>query len=125
MAPRFATILSCMDGRIQQPILDFLRPRFGVDYLDNITRPGMVKYLIATDNHITSHIIENLEISLTLHDSRQIALVAHTDCLGNPVADDEQLIQLPEAMAIFRRRYQSHEIIGLWLGDNRTVEALD
>lgn len=125
MSAQFATALTCIDGRIQRPVSDFLMTRFGAAHLDKVTRAGMVKHLTASYDPATNLIIEDLETSLDGHGSTQIALVAHHDCAGNPVSDDAQQSQLTEAVAHFRRRYPAIEVIGLWLGENWAISVVE
>jgi hypothetical protein len=120
----FGTVLSCVDGRIQRPVADFLVTRFGVPYLDTVTRPGMVKYLTSSYDPATNAIVADLDTSLGLHRSTQIALVAHHDCVGNPVDDDTQRSQLQNSVEHFTRRYPELTTIGLWVGEGWTVEVL-
>lgn len=125
MAALFGTTLTCIDGRIQRPVSDFLTTRFGVVHVDKVTRAGMIKHLTPNYDPATNLIIEDLETSLNGHQSRQIALVAHQDCAGNPVSDEAQQEQLREAVAHFRRRYPGYEVIGLWLGAGWAVEVFE
>lgn len=125
MTAQFATTLACIDGRIQRPVSDFVITRFGAAHIDNVTRAGMVKHLTASYDPATNLIIEDLETSLNGHGSRQIALVAHRDCAGNPISDEAQKSQLAEAVAHFARRYPTHEVIGLWLGENWAIEVIE
>jgi hypothetical protein len=125
MAALFGTTLTCIDGRIQRPLMDFLTTRFGVAHIDNLTKPGMIKHLTPAYDPVTTLIVEDLEISLKAHGSTQIAVVAHHDCAGNPVSDDQQKTQLGEAVAYFRRRYPGCDVIGVWLGENWAVEVFE
>ncbi|HEX6967686.1 MAG TPA: carbonic anhydrase, partial [Micromonosporaceae bacterium] len=40
MSGRFATVLTCIDGRIQRPLDEWVRQRLDVEYVDTITEPG-------------------------------------------------------------------------------------
>ncbi|HEY5889400.1 MAG TPA: carbonic anhydrase [Acidimicrobiia bacterium] len=119
----FGTVLTCVDGRIQRPVADFLVTRFGVPYLDTVTRPGMIKHLTSSYDPATNAILTDLNTSLGLHGSTQIALVAHHDCVGNPVDDDTQRSQLQNSVDHFVRRYPGLIITGLWVGEKWTVEV--
>ncbi|MGI9568583.1 MAG: carbonic anhydrase, partial [Desulfobulbia bacterium] len=33
---RFCSVISCMDGRVQLPVIRYLQKRFNVDYVDSI-----------------------------------------------------------------------------------------
>ena len=39
----FATSVSCIDGRIQGPISNWIKEKNSVDYVDTITEPGLDK----------------------------------------------------------------------------------
>lgn len=112
----FATALSCIDGRIQRPVNDFLIAEFGVSHLDTVTRAGIIKYLTASYDPATTAIVVDLDASIRAHSSKHLALVAHHDCAGNPVDDDIQLHQLEDGVAHFRRRYPELEVVGVWVG---------
>ncbi len=36
----FATAINCMDGRVQLPVIAYLKSKYVVDYVDAITEPG-------------------------------------------------------------------------------------
>ena len=42
---KFATAISCMDGRVQDPISRYIKEKFNVDYVDTITEPGPNKII--------------------------------------------------------------------------------
>ena len=44
---KFATSVSCMDGRIQIPLINWIKENFSVDYVDTITEPGIDKLVAA------------------------------------------------------------------------------
>jgi len=82
---KFATALNCMDGRVQIPIIEFLKKKFKVDYVDMITEPGIDKILAEGNKELISWIKEKIKISVKKHNSKVIAIVGHADCAGNPV----------------------------------------
>jgi hypothetical protein len=51
---KFATALNCMDGRVQIPIIEFLKKKFKVDYVDMITEPGIDKILAEENKELVS-----------------------------------------------------------------------
>lgn len=55
---KFATALNCMDGRVQIPIIEFLKKKFKVDYVDMITEPGIDKILAEENKELVSWIKE-------------------------------------------------------------------
>lgn len=36
---KFATAINCIDGRTQLPVIEWARKKYGVDYVDMITKP--------------------------------------------------------------------------------------
>ena len=42
---KFATSVSCMDGRIQIPLNKWIKENYSADYVDTITEPGVDKNL--------------------------------------------------------------------------------
>lgn len=119
----FGTVLTCMDGRIQRKVSDYLVTSFGVKNLDTVTAAGIVRHL-ATDTDRTGAILGDLDVSVDTHGSRDIAVVAHHDCAGNPTSDNEQKEQVGQATARLMRRHPDAEVIGLWLDRNWTVERI-
>jgi hypothetical protein len=115
----FGTVVSCMDGRIQLPIINYLQERFGVDHIDNITEAGPVGVISEHPNGSqVKSIFRLIDISISSHASTGLAIVAHHDCVGNPVPDSVQKLQLQRCLEIFSERYTHFNIIGLWLDEN-------
>ena len=72
----FYTAINCMDGRVQQPVLDYLRERFGVDHVDMITEPGPNRILAEGEPaHLVESIVSRLRISVEQHGSVGVAIV--------------------------------------------------
>ena len=119
----YGTVLECMDGRSQRKVADYLTTSFGVRNLDTITTAGAVRHL-AENTEQTKALLDNLAISIGKHGSNQIAVVAHHDCLGNPVADNTQKTQLSQAISRIRDLYPHAEVTGLWLNAQWIVERV-
>jgi len=121
----FCTVINCMDGRVQQPVLDYLRRRFQVPYVDTITEAGPIKHLAdGLDEGTSRRILDRLEISRSRHGSRLLAIVGHHDCAGNPVPQQAQYEQLARAGALLRRRFPDMEVIALWVDEQWRVREL-
>jgi carbonic anhydrase len=112
-----------MDGRPLRKVADYLATSFGVRHLDTITTAGMIRHL-ADDTDQTDTILANLDVSIEQHGSRQMAVVAHHDCAGNPLPADAQQQQLAKAVRRLRQRYPAAEVVGLWLGEHWIVEKI-
>lgn len=120
----FGTVLTCMDGRIQRKVSDYLLTIFGVRNLDTITAAGMIRHIAAKDTDRTPVVLGDLDVSVARHGSQDIAVVAHHDCAGNPTSDKVQRDQIGEAMTRLGQRHPDAEIVGLWVDRNWTVERI-
>ena len=121
----FSTVINCMDGRIQGPVLDYMRERFGHPYVDNITIAGPVRILTeGKPEAVVAAVLERLGLSVNLPGSRTIAVVAHHDCAGNPVSRDTQLSQIQPSVDWVRSHYPHCHVIGLWVDERWTVTDL-
>ena len=121
----FATAINCMDGRTQLPVIEWMKREYGVDYVDTITEPGPVRILAeAADATALESIRRRLTISVTRHGSSRVAIVAHTDCAGNPVDKHTQLSQLRAAAATVLSWSMDVQVDMLWLGESWCVERV-
>jgi len=122
---RFATVINCMDGRTQLPIINYIKTKFNVDYVDNITEPGPVKVISEQRNDFQVHSIQQRAIlSQEKHGSKHLALVAHYDCTGNHVDKNKQMEQLSMSLEYIRLWGFKGTIVGLWVNENWQVEEV-
>ncbi len=121
----FCTVINCMDGRVQLPVIEYLQERFNVDYVDSITEPGP-NLILAQQNdiNIVESIFNRLKISIDHHASVGIAVAGHYNCAGNPVPKELQTLHTFDAIRYIKRRYSDLEIIGLWIDENWKVSEL-
>jgi carbonic anhydrase len=112
---RFAAVINCMDGRIQTRTIDQLMTRFGARHIDNITSTGAVQHLDGTVTPTGEGLLRSLAVSIDAHDTTQVAVVAHSQCAGNPVPDAKQKEQLRKAIVVVAERFPELEVIGLFL----------
>jgi len=112
----FCTVVNCMDGRVQIPVIRYLRERVGVSHVDVITEAGPVAVLVGGDDGPEVRSIRRrVDLSREAHGSTALAIVAHPDCAGNPVPDEEQMEQLVRAARNLAIWYPGDEIIALWV----------
>ncbi len=116
---KFATAISCMDGRVQEPISKYIKEKFKVDYIDTITEPGPNKILAENSPSAKIESIrQRIDISLNKHKSSLIAISGHHDCAGNPTTTENQANQTREAIKTLSKWYPGVKIIGLWVDEN-------
>ena len=122
---RFATVINCMDGRTQLPIINYMRTKFNVDYVDNITEPGPVKVIAEQSNDFQLRSIQQrVMISQDKHGSKHLALVAHYDCTGNHVDKNTQIEQLQKSLESIRLWGFKGTTVGLWVNENWEIEEV-
>jgi len=121
----FCTVINCMDGRVQLPVITYLKQRFNVDHVDSITEPGPNLILAEQNNYVlVQSIIDRLKISIERHKSVGVAIVGHHDCAGNPSPKEEQIVQIQKAMVFLRQQIGDTKVIGLWVDQNWVVNEL-
>ena len=122
---KFAAVINCMDGRTQLPVIEWAKREYGVAYVDTITEPGPVRILAeARDLQALESVRRRLDVSVTKHGSSRVAIVAHTDCAGNPVDKDKQLSQLRAAAATVLSWNSGIQVDMLWLGEDWRAERV-
>ena len=113
-----------MDGRVQLPIIYWIKENYGVDYVDMITEAGMDGVLTDESYKYVDSIIEKIELSLEKHNSGIIFVVGHHDCGGNPVDDEIHKKQIRITVEKVKRWKPFMKIIGLWVSNKWTVEKI-
>lgn len=122
----YYTAVNCTDGRVQLPVINYLKKRFSVTYVNMITELGPNLILSElTASMIVGSIITRIDLSLHKNLSRGIAIIGHHDCTGNPSQKEEQLSHIQESIIFLKKRFPNEEIIGLWVDQNCRVFELD
>ncbi|MEN8221660.1 MAG: carbonic anhydrase [Acidobacteriota bacterium] len=122
---KFSTAINCMDGRVQEQVIQYLKDKYGTDYVDMITEPGPNRILAEQSaSALVDSIFARINISVEKHGSKQIAVIGHHDCAGNPVGEEEQKKHTFEAVRIVREKYPELEVVGLWVGESWNVTEI-
>ena len=121
----FCTAITCMDGRIQLPVIKYLQKKFSAEYIDTITEagPNLILHTQEEDLVIQS-ILVRLEISINVHKSKGIAIVGHYDCAKNPTPREVQKEHIKSSIEFIKQYSNSLEIIGLWVDENWKVSEI-
>lgn len=122
---KFCTVINCMDGRIQTPVILYLQKKFLAKAVDNITEPGPARLLAERKSSIVVRtIMERLKISVEQHNSVGIAVVAHHDCAGHPAPRDIQEMHLQQAVQFLREKQPKLPVIGLYVDEKWRVREV-
>ncbi len=121
--PSFATAINCIDGRVQQPVTEYLKWRLGVAYIDLITQPGPDVVLAQMiDYEAIRSIKKRVGVSIQQHGSQHIAVIGHHDCRGNPVDAGTHHSHIQSAIQSVRIWYRDVEVFGLRINESWDVE---
>lgn len=121
----FATAINCMDGRVQIPVIDWLKKQYNIDYVDMITHPGPEQLLAEGKDQTTIGLLrKQLEISITCHKSNLVAVAGHHDCAGNPTDKHNKREQILTAIKTIKSWNSDAKVIGLWIDENWDVNEV-
>lgn len=116
-----ATCLNCIDGRVQLPILHWIREQYHIDFVDVITAAGIDGVLASQDN--IDEIIRSIDISINVNKSVRIFIVGHYDCRGNLVDEKTHYEHIIKSVKRLKTHWPELEIIGLWVNCHWQVEV--
>lgn len=117
-----ATCLNCMDGRVQLPVLTWIKANYPVDFVDVITEAGMDGVLAKQED--ISEILRSIKVSVTLNRSKRLFIVGHYDCRGNAVGEDVHRKEISDAVTRLKPLWPGQEVFGLWVNDQWQVEPI-
>ncbi|WP_304451126.1 carbonic anhydrase [Nocardiopsis sp. YSL2] len=122
----FATAVSCIDGRVQEPLTRWIRERFGVEHVDMVTEPGPDLFVATSDEEGLTPLLERIRVSRRAHASSTVVLAGHLDCAANPVSAEEHGRQLEPAAALLAERLPGMRIVTVLVtgcGDRGCLEV--
>lgn len=114
---RFGTSINCMDGRCQDPVNYWLKSRHGVQFIDVVCEPGIVKLLSGGDKKTIASIRKRLDISVNRHGARVVAVAGHHNCAGDPLPREEQYKQIEDSARLIASWGLGLKITGLYVND--------
>lgn len=124
MYKSFGTVLNCIDGRTQIPVIEWMKEHFCLNYLDLITEPGMDGVLSQGNAKEISRIKDKVKISMNAHNSRTLAVVGHYDCAANPVSDCEHINDIVASVNLVKSWQLPLTVVGLWVDKLWTVHLV-
>ena len=117
-----ATCLNCMDGRVQLPVLTWIKVNYPVDFVDVITEAGMDSVLAQQQD--ISEVLRSIKVSVNLNKSTRLFVVGHYDCRGNPVDEKLHRQEIMDAVKRLKPLWPAQEVIGLWVNDRWQVKLV-
>lgn len=125
MSFKFGTAINCIDGRTQEPVIDFMKHKYGIDGVDMVTFPGVDGIIMSSGISDTIALIrKGVSISIEKHGSRIIAVVGHFDCAGNPGNREHHYANIGKAVQLVSSWNFDVEIVGLYVNDKRQIEEV-
>lgn len=122
----FGTVVNCTDGRVQYPVMNYLKKNYDFDFFDSANEAGPLRTL--TKNSEKCRLItlkEQILTSVEEHDSRLIALVGHHDCTDNPGDRAFQEKQMDESLDYLQRSFGTGiTYVGLYVNEKWEVEEI-
>ena len=120
----FGTAINCIDGRVQAPVAEWVRARFGVQYVDVVTAPGPDGVLTRGTPEANRLIREYVRVSQEAHASVVLAIAGHFGCAGYPVPPDEHIAAIRAATRIAASWGLPMRVIGLWVTEGGQIEVV-
>ena len=122
---KFGTAINCIDGRVQMPVMNWMKGQFHLDYVDMITEPGPDKVLFSGQPQEIESIRAKALISAKAHGSRVIVISGHHDCAGNPVEREQHYAQLRGAIqTVASWNLPQEQILAVWINEDANVEVV-
>ena len=121
----FATAITCIDGRVQVPVIEWICNQMGVDFVDMITVPGADWVLAFESDEQLAEIRRRVEVSTDAHGSQLLIVAGHHDCAANPVSDFDHQEHIRKAVQAARRWQLPVRIVGVWINGDWQVEVVD
>jgi phosphoserine phosphatase len=121
----FVTAINCIDGRVQEPVSEYLKKHYHADFVDDITHPGTDKFFVLETQRYLDEIKRELAVSVNAHGSKVVAITGHHECAANPVSKEEHLQELKKAVEVIKAwNLLLNEVIGLYVNENWKVERI-
>ena len=96
-----------------------------IDNADIVSEAGPVQYLAEhKDSEEAKSIIRRVNISIDVHGSKGLAIIAHESCDGNPSTGALQRKQLYKAVTYAATLYPGKDVVGLWVDDDWKVNEI-
>ena len=111
-----------MDGRVQLPVINWIKANYPVDFVDVITETGMDGVLAKQED--ISEVLRSVKVSVNINKSTRLFVVGHYDCRGNPVNEKLHREEIVSSVDRLKPFWPAQEIVGLWVNKDWQVEVI-
>ncbi|GGD15389.1 carbonic anhydrase [Pontibacillus salipaludis] len=120
----FSTVITCMDGRVQLPVNEWMQNQYNTPYVDTITAAGPEKVILAGAASEVDSMKEKVTISCDAHGSEVVAVAGHHDCAGNPVGREQKVEEIKQAVEAVQSWGFPVQVVGLYVNEKWEVETI-
>jgi len=121
---KFATAITCIDGRVQQPVVDWMKLHVNVEYVDLVTEPGPDLVLSEGTTYMIDDIVRKTRFSVERHASPVVAVCGHHDCAANGADKEKHVEQIEESVRVLLSYDLGVRVLGLWLSEWNSIELV-
>lgn len=120
----FGCAINCIDGRAQVPVIEWVKFHAGVQFVDIISEPGADGCLAREDVAKTKRIHDTTQTAIRVHNPSIIAVCGHFDCIGNPVSNEEHIVDIQKAAAAVGHWAPEIRVVGLFVNEFGSVDLV-
>ena len=120
----FATAITCIDGRTQTPVSEWVKRNAHADFVDTVTWPGPEGGLISGDPNIAGAIRDAVTISVEKHRSVFVAVAGHYDCAAFPAERERRLAAIRQAVEMIAGWGLPVRVNGLYVNEHWQIEVV-
>jgi carbonic anhydrase len=120
----FATAVTCIDGRVQRPVTDWVKVHVNVDHVDLITEPGPDKVFSSGPPQLVQDMMRKVSFSVRHHFSKVVVLSGHDTCAANPVSREDHIEQIMDGVEQILAFRMNVRVLGIWVNEWGSVELL-
>ena len=121
---KFATAITCIDGRVQRPVTDWIRLHVNVHHVDLVTEPGPDKVFSEGPAYLIDEVMRKVLFSVRHHFSQVVAISGHDNCAANPASREEHIEQIMESVERIVAYKMHVRVLGLWINEWGSVDLL-
>ena len=122
---KFGTAINCIDGRTQEPVIDFMKEKYHIDGVDMVTFPGVDGIFSSRENTgDIERIRRAVSISIEKHHSSIITVIGHFDCAGNPGDKEHHSADIRMAVHEVSLWNFDAQVAGYYVNDKLQIEEV-